>query len=31
MVMNPAAFDKYVHDDIEKWAKLIKAAHIKAD
>jgi tripartite-type tricarboxylate transporter receptor subunit TctC len=31
MVMNPQAFDKYVHEDIEKWAKLIKAAHIKAD
>lgn len=31
MVMNPQAFDKYVHEDIEKWAKLIKAANIKAD
>ena len=31
MVMNPQAFEKYVQDDIDKWAKLIKAANIKAD
>lgn len=31
MVMNPQAFDKYVQDDIQKWARLIKAANIKAD
>jgi tripartite-type tricarboxylate transporter receptor subunit TctC len=31
MVMNPQAFDKYVQDDIAKWAKLIKAANIKPE
>lgn len=31
MVMNPQAFDKYLQDDIEKWAKVIKAANIKAE
>jgi tripartite-type tricarboxylate transporter receptor subunit TctC len=31
MVMSPQAFDKYMQDDIQKWAKLIKAANIKAD
>jgi tripartite-type tricarboxylate transporter receptor subunit TctC len=31
MVMNPQAFDKYVQDDIQKWAKLIQSANIKAD
>jgi tripartite-type tricarboxylate transporter receptor subunit TctC len=31
MVMSPQAFDKYVHEDIQKWAKVIHAAHIKAD
>jgi tripartite-type tricarboxylate transporter receptor subunit TctC len=31
MVMSPAAFDKYVQDDIAKWAKVIHSAHIKAD
>lgn len=31
MVMNPEAFDKYAHDDIAKWAKVIKTAGIKAD
>lgn len=31
MVMSAAAFDKYVQDDIAKWAKVIQAAHIKAD
>jgi tripartite-type tricarboxylate transporter receptor subunit TctC len=31
MVMNPQVFDKYVHDDIQKWAKLIQSANIKAD
>ena len=31
MVMSPAAFDKYVQDDIAKWEKVIKAAHIKAE
>jgi tripartite-type tricarboxylate transporter receptor subunit TctC len=31
MVMAPAAFDKYIQDDIAKWAKVITTAHIKAD
>ena len=31
MVMNPAAFDKYLHEDIDKWAKLIKSANIKPE
>jgi tripartite-type tricarboxylate transporter receptor subunit TctC len=31
MVMSPQAFDKYVRDDVQKWAKVIKTAHIKAD
>jgi tripartite-type tricarboxylate transporter receptor subunit TctC len=31
MVMNPQAFDKYVREDVQKWAKVIKTAHIKAD
>jgi tripartite-type tricarboxylate transporter receptor subunit TctC len=31
MVMAPAAFDKYVADDIQKWARLIQSARIKAD
>jgi tripartite-type tricarboxylate transporter receptor subunit TctC len=31
MVMSPQAFDKYIRDDIAKWAKVIKTANIKAD
>jgi len=31
MVMSPQAFDKYVRDDVQKWAKVIKAANIKAE
>jgi tripartite-type tricarboxylate transporter receptor subunit TctC len=31
MVMNPQEFDRYVKGDIQKWAKVIKSAHIKAD
>ncbi len=31
MVMSPDAFDKYVHDDIAKWARVIKTANIKVD
>ena len=31
MVMTPAQFDKYIDDDIAKWARVIKAATIKAD
>jgi tripartite-type tricarboxylate transporter receptor subunit TctC len=31
MVMSPAAFDKYIQDDIAKWARVIQTAHIKAE
>lgn len=31
MVMNPAAFTKYLNDDIAKWAQVIKTANIKLD
>jgi tripartite-type tricarboxylate transporter receptor subunit TctC len=31
MVMSAPAFDKYLQDDIQKWARLIRAANIKAD
>lgn len=31
MVMNPTVFDKYVRDDITKWAGVIKKANIKLD
>jgi tripartite-type tricarboxylate transporter receptor subunit TctC len=31
MTMQPAAFDKYVADDIQKWQRLIQSAKIKAD
>jgi tripartite-type tricarboxylate transporter receptor subunit TctC len=31
MVMTPAVFDKYLQDDIAKWAKVIKSANIKAE
>ncbi len=31
MVMNPAAFAKYLNDDIAKWAAVIKTANIKLD
>ena len=31
MVMTPTAFDKYMHDDIAKWARVIKTANIKVD
>jgi len=31
MAMNPAEFDKYIQADIAKWARVIKAANIKAD
>ena len=31
MVMNPAAFNKYLNEDIAKWAGVIKAANIKLD
>jgi tripartite-type tricarboxylate transporter receptor subunit TctC len=29
IVMSPAEFDKYLRDDIDKWAKLIQSAGIK--
>ena len=31
MVMAPAVFEKYMQDDITKWARVIKTANIKAD
>lgn len=31
LVMNPAAFTKYLNDDIAKWANVIKTANIKLD
>jgi tripartite-type tricarboxylate transporter receptor subunit TctC len=31
MVMSTAAFDKYIQDDIAKWARVIHAAHITAE
>jgi tripartite-type tricarboxylate transporter receptor subunit TctC len=31
LVMNPAAFDKYLQDDIAKWSNVIKSANIKLD
>src|SRR4030095_9361598 len=31
MVMTPAAFDKYIQDDIAKWERVIKSANIKAE
>jgi tripartite-type tricarboxylate transporter receptor subunit TctC len=31
MVMTPAAFDKYIQDDMAKWARVIKSANIKAE
>ena len=31
LVMTPAVFDKYIDDDIAKWARVIKSANIKAE
>lgn len=31
LVMNAEAFDKYAHDDIAKWARVIQSAGIKAE
>ncbi len=31
MKMNPQEFDKYMREDIEKWARVIKSAGIKVD
>jgi hypothetical protein len=28
---SPADFGKLIADDIEKWSKVIRAAHIKAE
>jgi tripartite-type tricarboxylate transporter receptor subunit TctC len=30
-VMSTAAFDKYIQDDIAKWARVIHSAHITAE
>jgi hypothetical protein len=29
--LNPTQFDKYLQDDIAKWAGVIKSANIKLD
>ena len=31
LLMNPAQFDKYLNEDIAKWANVIKSANIKLD
>ena len=31
MVMTPQAFETYAHEDVAKWARVIKSAHITAD
>lgn len=31
MVMSPIVFDKYIQDDVAKWAQVIRTAHIKMD
>ena len=31
MVMSPTVFDKYIQDDVTKWAQVIRAANIKMD
>jgi hypothetical protein len=31
MSMTPAAFGKFIADETEKWAKVIRAANIKAE
>jgi tripartite-type tricarboxylate transporter receptor subunit TctC len=31
LTMGPAAFDKYIVDDVAKWARVIETAHIKAE
>ena len=31
MVMSPTVFDKYMQDDIAKWARVIKTANIKPE
>ncbi len=31
LTMTPSEFEKYLNDDIAKWAKVIKGAGIKVD
>jgi hypothetical protein len=31
MPMRPAEFGKFIGEETEKWGKVIRAAHIKAD
>jgi tripartite-type tricarboxylate transporter receptor subunit TctC len=31
MVMNPVVFEKYLQDDVAKWARVIQSANIKAE
>jgi hypothetical protein len=31
MVVSPADFGKFIADDTEKWAKVIRAANIKPE
>jgi len=31
MPMSPGAFGKFIVDETEKWAKVIRAANIKAE
>jgi len=31
LAMSPAEFDAYLRKDIEKWAKVVKSANIKAE
>ena len=31
LVMTPAEFDKYLRADIEKWAHVVKVAHLKPE
>jgi tripartite-type tricarboxylate transporter receptor subunit TctC len=29
LIMTPSEFEKYLHDDIQKWAKLVETAGLK--
>ena len=31
LAMDPQAFDRYIQADVQKWAKVIRSANIKAD
>ena len=31
LILSTSEFDKYLHDDIQKWGAVIKAANIKVD